>query len=232
MLNVGQVEVEQDRIGALLRAGVRAPSVLCWHHPSPAIVLGRGQRPSPDLVERAGREHLPLVGRASGGGAVIAGPWMLSLTLLLPAAHAIARASLPAGYHAVGAACHRALAQFGFTTRIATDPSPASRRNGADPLDWACFASVSHGELLAGGARKIVGIAQVRRRDVVAVCMGVLLSRPDWATLVRVWLGHADEACARGLDERTASCDRVAHADDVPPIDALAAAFEQQLLAA
>jgi lipoate---protein ligase len=232
MLNVGQVEVEQDRIGALLRADVRAPSVLCWHHPSPAIVLGRGQRPSPDLVERAGRERLPLLGRASGGGAVIAGPWMLSLTLLLPAAHAIVRASLPAGYRAVGAACQRSLAQFGFATRIAAEPSPASRRDGADPLDWACFAGVSHGELLAGGARKIVGISQVRRRDAVAVSIGVLLGRPDWETLVRVWLGHADAACARGLDDRTASCDRIALAADVPPIDTLAAAFEQQLLAA
>lgn len=232
MLNVGKVEVEQDRIGAILRVGVCVPSVLCWHYPSPAIVLGRGQRPSPELVERAGREPLALVGRASGGGAVIAGPWMLSLTLLLPAAHAIARASLPAGYRAVGAACQRALAQFGFTTRFATDPSPAPRRDRADPLGWACFADISHGELLTDGARKIVGISQVRRRDVVAVCIGVLLGRPDWETLVRVWLGPDGAACARGLDDRTASCDSIAGAGDVPSTDTLAAAFEQQLLAA
>jgi lipoate-protein ligase A len=232
MLEVGHVEVEQDRIGAILRAGVRAPSVLCWHYPSPAIVLGRGQRPSPDVVERAEHEHLPLIGRASGGGAVIAGPWMMSLTLLLPAAHAVARASLPAGYRTVGAACQRALAQFGFKTQFATDPFPASRRDGADPLGWACFAGVSHGELLADGARKIVGISQLRRRDVVAVCIGVLLGRPDWEALVRVWLGPDGAACARRLDDRTASCDGIAVAGDIPPTDTLAAAFEQQLLAA
>lgn len=216
----------------MLRAGGCAPSVLCWHYPSPAIVLGRGQRPTPNVVERAGRESLPVVGRASGGGAVIAGPWMMSLTLLLPANHAIARASLPAGYHAVGAACQRALAQFGLTTRFAAETSSASRRDGADPLGWACFASVSHGELLTGSKRKIVGISQVRRRDIVAVCIGVLLGRPDWETLVRVWLGHDDAACARRLDDRTTSCDRIAGAADVPSNDTLAAAFEQQLLAA
>jgi lipoate-protein ligase A len=206
--------------------------LLCWHYPSPAIVLGRGQRPSPDIVARAEREHLPLVGRASGGGAVIAGPWMLSFTLLLPAAHAIARASLPAGYHAVGAACQRALTQFGLMTRFATEPSPASRCNGADPLGWACFAGVSHGELLADGARKIVGISQVRRRDVIAVCIGVLVGRPDWATLARVWLGPDGAACARRLDDRTANCGGIIGAGDVPSTDTLAAAFEQQLLAA
>jgi lipoate-protein ligase A len=232
MLSVGHVSVEQDRIRAILRAGVRAPSVLCWHYSSPAIVLGRGQRPSPDVVARAASENLPLVGRASGGGAVIAGPWMLSLTLLLPAAHAIARASLPAGYRAVGAACQRALAQYGFATEIAPEPDRAARRDGTDPLDWACFAGVSHGELLTQDARKVVGISQERRRDVVAVCIGVLLGRPDWESLVRVWLGHDDAACARRLDERTASCDRIADANDFAPLDTLAAAFERQLLAA
>jgi lipoate-protein ligase A len=232
MLNVGHVEVEQDRIGALLGAGVQAPSLLGWHYLSPAILLGRGQRSSPDLVERAGRERVPLLVRASGGGAVIAGPWMLSLTLVLPATHAFARASLPAGYRAVGAACQRALARFGFTTQIAPEPDRASCRDDIDPLEWACFAGVSHGELLAGGARKIVGISQVRRRDVVAFCIGVLVGRPDWATLVRVWLGHDDAACMRRLDDRTATCGGIAYPDDVPPVDTLAAAFEQQLLAA
>jgi lipoate-protein ligase A len=229
MAILAHAETEQRRIRDALQSGVTAPSVMCCHYAAPALVLGRGQRPTPELLERAGRERLPVVGRASGGGAVLAGPWMLSLTLLLPAAHALARASLPAGYRAVGEACRRALVRLGVAVQPMSDAAAPARCGVTDELRWACFAAVSHGELVAAGARKIVGVSQVRRRDGVAVCIGVLLGRPDWEALLRVWLGHEEPRLVRQLESRTASCDQLTPNGAVPSAEALAAGFEAEL---
>lgn len=231
MITVGRAEVEQQGIRAALDAGVTEPRVMSWHYSSPAIVLGRGQRPSPHLLERAASERLAVVTRASGGGAVIAGPWMLSLTLLLPAAHALARKSLPAGYRAIGEACRRVLHRFRVPTELAAGASvtESMREREADDLGWACFAGLSHGELVAAGGRKIVGISQVRRRDAVGVCIGILLGRPDWASLLRVWQGREDPRLVQQFEGRTASCEQLVAPAEVPSIHSLAAALEAEL---
>lgn len=223
MVTVGRAELEQQRIRAALDARVTEPRVMSWHYASPAVVLGRGQKASAELLERAAGERLEVVTRASGGGAVMAGPWMLSLTLLLPVAHALATASLPASYRAVGAACRRVLDRFRLPTEL------AAGARAADELAWACFAGVSHGELVAAGGRKIVGVSQVRRRDAIAICIGILHGRPDWEALVRIWQGREDGRLVRQLEHRTASCDQLASPGEVPSIDLLAAALESEL---
>jgi len=231
MITVGDAEAEQMRIRTLLDAGVTEPHLLAWQYSLPALVLGRGQRSSPELRERAMGERVALVSRSSGGGAVMAGPWMLSLTLLLPATHDLARASLPAGYRSVGEACRRALGRFRMRTEIAHGAATASSTQPPQlgRPDWACFATVSHGELLTAGDRKIVGIAQVRRRDAVAICVGVLVDRPDWGALVRIWLGHEDAQVVQQLERRTANCTEIAARDRTFSLFSLATAFEMEL---
>jgi lipoate-protein ligase A len=96
--------------------------------------------------------------------------------------------------------------------------------------EWACFATVSHGELLAAGDRKIVGISQIRRRDAIAICVGVLIDRPDWESLVRIWLGRDDPGTARHLERRTASCTGLTPANSVLSVHSLAAALGAELL--
>ena len=231
MITVGHAEAEQQQIRAALDAGVSEPRVISWHYCAPAIVLGRGQKPVQPLLERAAGEGIAVVTRASGGGAVMAGPWMLSVTLLLPAAHALARKSLPAGYSAVGEACQRVLSRFRVPTEVAAGPSSTepARRHELGELSWACFAGLSHGELLASGGRKIVGVSQVRRRDAIGICMGILLGRPDWAALLRVWQGLEDPRLVLKLEGCTASCDQLVPPDEVPSIHSLAAALEAEL---
>ena len=231
MITVGDASLEQVQIRALLDAGVTRPRLMMWQYSLPALVLGRSQRPSPELLGRAMDEGIALVSRSSGGGAVMAGPWMLSLTLLLPASHELARASLPAGYRSVGEACRRALGRFRLRTEIAQGAATRSSTQPPQPgpPDWACFATVSHGELLAAGDRKIVGIAQVRRRDAVAICVGVLVDRPDWGALVRIWLGREDAEVVQQLERRTANCNEMADRDRTFSLVSLANAFRMVL---
>jgi lipoate-protein ligase A len=231
MLTIGDAEMEQRQIRDAMAAGAAGPRVISWHYSTPAVVLGRGQKPSPELMQRADRECLAVIGRASGGGAVLAGPWMLSLTLLLPAAHALARMSLPAGYRAVGQACRRVLERLRVPTELAPGaPSPAATPlHLDDELGWLCFAGASHGELVAAGARKIVGLSQIRRRDAIAVCIGVPIGRSDWEALMRVWLGREEPRLVRAIEDRNASCDQLASTRDPPSADSLAAALEAEL---
>ncbi len=161
--------------------GVQAPSATMWSYSSVALILGRSQKSGAAMLERAREEAIDVVVRAAGGGAVIAGPWMCSHTVLLPTDHAVAKLSLPRSYEVIGEAWRRALGRLG----IATDIAPRARAGigGVDQAgQWACFASLSCGELVGPGNRKIVGLAQVRRRNGVAICAGLLLTATGLAT--------------------------------------------------
>ena len=200
-----------------LENGVQAPSAAMWSYSSVALVLGRSQKASESMLERAGEEGVDVVVRASGGGAVIAGPWMCSYTVLVPPDHAFVRMSLPRSYEAIGEAWRRALGRLGIATSIA--PRVTAGLAGVDHARrWACFASLSCGELVGPDSRKIVGLAQVRRRNGVAICAGLLLSQPDWRRLVRVWLGPRDDALAQSLRDGTVSCEECVPMRRIPGI--------------
>jgi lipoate-protein ligase A len=221
-ITVGSAASEQRQLRPLLDGVIAEPQLVAWRYSELAIVLGRSQRATAELCERARKDGVEIVLRASGGGAVLAGPWMASVTMLLPASHAWARASLPAGYRMVGEACQRALRELPIETSVAT------RRQDLSPngnLQWACFAEASHGELLVAGPRKLVGLCQLRRREVVVFNIGLLLARPDWELLVRVWLGRDEPALVQRLETCTASCEQ--HADG--RVDAAVESFVEAL---
>jgi lipoate-protein ligase A len=222
VITTGSALAEQELIRTSLDNGVRVPSAAMWTYSSVALILGRGQQASASVVERAGEEGIDVVVRASGGGAVIAGPWMCSHTVLVPPDHALARMSLPRSYEAIGEAWRRALARLGIAT--STAPRVTASAAGDDHAGrWACFAGLSCGELVGPGNRKIVGLAQVRRRNGVAICAGLLLSQPDWSRLVRVWRGPGDDALAQSLREGTVECNECQPTLHLPAIADLAA---------
>ena len=226
VVTCGAAQSEQERLRSLLDAGIDEPKLLAWRYSQPAIVLGRSQRATPGLLRHASEAGVEVVARTGGGGAVLAGPWMASLSLLLPVTHDWARASLPASYRAVGEACRRALLDLSVVTSLA-----GGRRAIAPPADlgWACFAEVSHGELLVNGERKILGLCQTRRRDVVVVSIGVLLTRPEWSTLVRLWHGHEAPELAQRLEDCTACCEEFGPGSAGAAIESLAAAIHAAL---
>jgi lipoate-protein ligase A len=217
VIATGSALSEQEMIRRSLDSGVQAPSAAMWSYSSVALVLGRSQKASASMLERAGEEGVDVVVRAAGGGAVIAGPWMCSYTVLVPPDHAFARMSLPRSYEAIGEAWRRALGRLGIATSIA--PRVTAGLAGVDHAGrWACFASLSCGELVGPDNRKIVGLAQVRRRSGVAICAGLLLSQPDWRRLVRVWLGPGDDALAQSLRDGAVSCEECVPMQRIPGI--------------
>ncbi len=217
MIATGSAFAEQEMIRKSLDNGVQAPGAAMWSYSSVALILGRSQKSSVAMLERAGEEGIDVVVRAAGGGAVIAGPWMCSHTVLVPPDHAFATMSLRRSYEVIGDAWRRALGRLGIPTNIA--PRVTAGLAGPDHArHWACFASLSCGELVGPDNRKIVGLAQVRRRNGMAICTGLLLTQPDWPRLVRVWLGQEDEALAQSLRDITLSCEECAPMRRVPRI--------------
>jgi lipoate-protein ligase A len=132
-----------------------------------------------------------MVRRKSGGGAVMAGPEMLSLSVFLPPQHAISRASAVVAYNWLGGVWREVLAAHHIESRIcAVGEARQSQQQARDAgADWACYSSVSHGELLTMDGRKLLGIAQIRNRYCTVLTSGIYLYPTDWATLAEVVTG-------------------------------------------
>lgn len=192
-----------------LEQPVAVPQWRVWCYQQPALVLGCSQR---TLLDRAagtaGSAPLELLLRESGGGAVLVGPWMLGLSLVLPAGHAWLGHGLLESYHRLGQLHAEALAGLGVTAQAlapsAIEPVQAKLAARGLPVpQWACFGSLSPWEVVDAQGRKLVGLAQRRRQSGVLLVAGTLLSDPPWNLLCEA-LGQAQD---RGvLQQRTVSC--------------------------
>jgi lipoate-protein ligase A len=189
------VAEEQAWNEAALDEPVQEPQLRFWRYASAGIVLGASQS---SLLPQVAAQGIETVLRGSGGSAVLAGPWMLSVSAVLPADHAFARGGPMPAYEWLGRHCESAMRELGVSQAHATP----DKRDAGD-LKWACFAGLSPWEVTVDG-RKLVGLAQRRRRQGVLVAAGVLLDAPDWPLLCRA-LGRSAQDAAR-LAASTVSC--------------------------
>lgn len=190
---------EQAWIVSTLQSEIARPAIRVWLYDSPAVILGRSRRADPAIEQRARQAGLALLERLTGGGAVLAGSWMIGATVILPPAHPRVEASIPGSFRWFGLA-HAAWLD-GAGIRVRTEASPVRARQ--DPLSWACFAGLSHWEATVDD-RKVVGLAQARRRHGIVYASGTLIGHCPWQMLAAV-LG-APEGDAQQLARRTASC--------------------------
>ena len=85
---------------ALLQTAAERPPVLYWQIAEPgAMVIGIGQKLSDVDVAACQAAGLAIYRRAAGGTAVLAGPDLLSLDVLLPPGHPLAGQDIVEAYH-------------------------------------------------------------------------------------------------------------------------------------
>lgn len=179
---------EQRIITEHLNAGVSRPQVLLWQYDTPAIIMGCSQRPDEAQLQSAERAGLPIMRRGSGGGAVMAGPWMLSVTLFIPEAHEIGSLNIIKIFSWLEKIWIQALNDCGVdckgVDKTLIDQSKQIAKQ--QEVQWACYGSLSHGEVVSPDGRKLVGLAQIRKRKGVALVSGLQLYPCDWHVLCDV----------------------------------------------
>ncbi len=181
---------------------VRRAEIRAWVYAEPSVVLGCSQRADAGMRERAAALGVGLCVRPSGGGAVLAGSWMLGASVLLPPEHPLIVPGIAPSFRWFGEAHARWLNDLGMSARCV----PSAEVGSGRPMSWACFGSLSHWELQAGGG-KIAGLSQARKRNGVLLSSGVLVGPCPWGLLCEV-MGMGPGYAAI-LARRTASCEQL-----------------------
>lgn len=182
---------------------VAEPRYRIWTYDQAALVLGHLRMPTSGRPRHGSR--LPIK-RQSGGGAVLVGAWLVSVSVALPRDHRLAARGVVDCYRWLGEAHASALRSFGIdASAVSPNDIRDHRVNESPDLQWACFGSLSPWEVAANARRKIVGLAQERRRNGVLIVAGTLISPPDWR-LFTEWMDQP-EALADRLADCTTNCE-------------------------
>ena len=222
----------------LSTAGPGEPPTLYWSQAeAEGLVLGFSQKHDVVNPHTLTELSLPIYHRRAGGTAVLVGPHLLSLDVILPAGHPLALPDLVESYRWLGETWVEALLALGIETR-AVSPSEANAQRALlkqpeteaheSLMRRACFGSLSPYEVVTGKS-KVVGLDMIRRRAGTLLQAGVLL---HWESemLARL-LGHSSEEQAilrEGLLERAIGVDTLA--GRTVAAEELIAAFERILL--
>jgi len=204
---------EQAWNSAAISARPASVASRVWLWPRPAIVLGCAQRGLAEAVRDRVGSRIEVRVREAGGGAVLVGPWMIGVSLVLPASDPRAGRSPTDGYAWLSLRLVEALRAAGCDARAlppqalrggSTDaPVPDADRAAGPEVTWACFGSLSPWEIVDARRRKLVGLAQRRTREAVLLVAGVLATEPEW-DLLADGLGHPGDA--QRLRQLTAAC--------------------------
>lgn len=215
------------------------PPTLYWSQAEPeGLVLGFSQQPAILNVQTLPHQPLPIYHRRAGGTAVLVGPHLLGLDVMLPAGHPLALPDLIESYRWLGETWVATLHELDIETRAV---SPAEAHAGRDRLKQpatreresilrrACYGSLSPYEVVATHKNlKVVGLDMIRRRTGTLLQAGVLL---HWdAEKLAALLGHTSleqTTLREGLRERAVGLDVLA--GRAIPAETLIATFERVL---
>lgn len=169
------------------------------------------------------------VQRRAGGTAVYATLTVLGLDVALPATHPLVLSDIVEAYRWLGEVWIDALAEFGVQAELVSiERARAAKREDTRlrPLiDAVCFGTLSPYEVVVDG-RKVVGLAQVRRRAGELLQAGLHLDF-DADGLAALMAPENADALARALKERAVGL-REMTSSDVSFHDVMAA-FERAL---
>jgi lipoate-protein ligase A len=176
------------------------PATLYWSQARErALVLGLSQKAEQVNQEALQRLALPLYQRRAGGTAVLVGPDLLALDVLLPAGHPLILADVVESYRWLGEVWVAAFAHLGISTRVVAPAEARSQqallkqpehRERESILRRACYGALSPYEVVASG-RKVVGLDMIRRRAGSLLQAGVLLHwEPESPAYLALLLGQ------------------------------------------
>lgn len=177
-----------DAILSSVASGANFPTLRLYAWARPTLSLGYGQRASEADQARLAASGVGLVRRPTGGRAIFHTD-ELTYSLALPVQHPLAQGSVVESYRKISAALLLGLHALG--ARVAAERSAVAE----NPPSAVCFDTPSHYEIAVDG-RKLVGSAQVRRRDGI-LQHGSLPLTGDLARICDV-LVYPDDA-ARGV---------------------------------
>ncbi len=202
---------------ALLHSAAERPPLFYWQIAEPAaVVIGISQKLSDLDTAACQRAGLAIYRRSAGGTAVLAGPDLLSLDVILPPGHPLAGRDIVEAYRWFGNLWAETLQGLGLAARtIPPAEAHAPRTRGflaqagrmEHLLRQSCYGAFSPYEVSVNGY-KVLGLDQVRRR-VGFLFQGGLLLRWDAARVASLLAAEPDErpALAAGLRERAAGLD-------------------------
>lgn len=189
--------------------------VLRWYTVRPpALFLGASQKPEAADLAACRAAGIPVYKRAAGGTVVLADDDMLGLDVALPRDDPLLLPDLTRSYRWLGEVWTAALRALGVdAVLVSVEEAQANQREASDEARvarLACFGALSPFEVTVEG-RKIVGLAQVRRRH-GALFQSALLLRWAPERLSRLLAVPASEryALAAALAARTVGLDTVA----------------------
>lgn len=214
---------------ALVRRA-EAPS-LWWHSAStPALILGPGQAQVSPSLPATGAPA--LVRRQAGGTAVFATSEVLGLDVALPISHSLALSDIVEAYRWLGEIWAGALRRLGVEAHVLSIPEARAQAlvsaGEHEAMATACFGTVSPYEVCCDG-RKLVGLAQVRRRQGVLWQSGLHFDF-DADALAVILAPDDAERCAESLRRRATGLNEVTvryQAEDV--FAAFAASLDERL---
>jgi lipoate-protein ligase A len=204
----------------LKTASPEEPATLYWSQAEYAgLVLGFSQKQSMLNPATVATQTLPIYHRRAGGTAVLVGPGLLSLDVILPPGHPLILTDIVESYRWLGTMWVITLGRLGVETHIVLPQEVHALRamlkqeetkKVESILSRACFGSLSSYEVTAE-KRKVVGFDMIRRRTGSLLQAGLLLK---WETepLVEL-LGHTIEEQAilrEQLPERAVGLDTLA----------------------
>src|SRR6266699_1467548 len=160
------------------------PPTLFWSQAkSEGLVLGFSQKHDVVNPHALASLALPIYHRRAGGTAVLVGPHLLSLDVILPAGHPLIHSDIVESYRWFGEAWVAALRQLGVQARsVPPAEAHAQRTLRKQPessayellMHRACYGSLSPYEVVVG-QRKVVGFDMVRRRVGTLLQAGIVL---------------------------------------------------------
>jgi lipoate-protein ligase A len=214
------------------------PPILYWSLAErTGLVLGFSQKRESLNQQAQARLSIPIYHRRAGGTAVLVGPHLLSLDVVLPAGHPLILHDIVESYRWFGEAWVATLQQLGIQTRtVPPEEAHELRDLLKNPVTChyeslmhrACYGTLSPYEVVVG-KRKVVGMDMLRRRTGSLLQAGVLL---HWdTTLLSQLLGHTEkeqQLLRDGLLERAIGLDTLVGQEVAA--NELIAAFEQHIL--